>query len=109
MGGSVSKERTYTYQEILDIPRCAILAHWAKEDQDFIEILDKFIDAKFFGNPSEKFPTDNFDEFHQITLNKEDVLNIDEYQKFLDTKILTYQGLIKAEEETKVFDESLKF
>lgn len=108
MGGSFSKERTFTYYDMMIIPRETILNHWIKEDEDAADLIDAFINAKFFGIASEHFPNPNVSTLMGKNSLHEDQRLMYLYKDLLKKKIISYQRLCQKEKETTTLELQLE-
>lgn len=108
MGGAISKENKYTYKELCEIPREAILEHWIREDNETIKLIEEFIKSKYLGVSTENFPLPKNRDLLEINVSVGDIEMLRDYKEFLMNKVICNRESCHKEHETREIERSLE-
>lgn len=100
MGGAVSKDKLYTYSELCEISKCAIVKTWIEDEEQLINLIDDLIEAKYYGKDNDSFDRSAKSDIDNIVLEFDDVVRLNEYKEFLMKKLESYRRVICEDEET---------
>lgn len=107
MGGLVSKNKTYSFEELLSIPRQSVLNYWIKEDEITIQMIDDFINAVYNNKVSNNFPSLDIDLLTFVDKDLCDIDNLKRYREMLLENIERMRLLIQEDEKVRHLDSSL--
>lgn len=107
MGGLISKNKKYSFEDLLTIQRQSVLNYWIKEDEITIQMIDDFIKAVFHKEVSENFPTLEIDLLKFLDEDLTDIDNLKKYKSILEENVKQMKCMIEVDENIRQMDTNL--